>query len=616
LLAPAIARRAFAVASSLWILAAVLPAQAKGPGHEGSCQTDPTVCPTGLLSASYYHAAAVKMDGSVWTWGWNEYGQLGDGTLMDRPLPTRVHNIDDVIQVATGGAFTLALKADGTVWGWGDSYYGQLGELGTQETTPIQIQGLTNVVQVAGGAQFAAALKADGTVWTWGNNWKGELGDGTNTDRATPAPIPGLGGVVSISVALGVHGVALKADGSLWSWGSNEFGQLGDGTSTPNPVTGAVKVLVDQVAVASANRLNSVVLRKDGTVWTWGRTDDGQMCDGVVPTVNGTFQPTPQQVMGVSNVVTVSSGQNYFLMLKSDGTVWGCGESGYGECGTTNYYQLTPNQIPTLTNIVAINAASQYGLAIRADGTAWGWAGNSHGVLGSGQTPYYIATPVQVANFDFDSSCGGIPVCDAATQMCKIPLLAATGTACDVPCTTGSTCQDGLCVGGAPLVGPSAGSCQQSACNPATGTCENSPANDGTPCDDGDPCSTGDTCLGGACAATGHLQCPAPDECHEPATCVSGQGCPTPAAKPDGTPCSGGVCANGVCSAPGTSSAGGQSTSTGGTGGQSTGGVGGGGEMPSAQAGCGCRTSESTNSRFAWIAAAIALGLAGARRRR
>ncbi|MCL6560248.1 MAG: hypothetical protein K6U74_15935, partial [Firmicutes bacterium] len=183
------------------------------------------------IAAGNYHSLALKRDGTVWAWGQNNEGQLGDGTKYNnRYEPVQVAGLSDVVAIAGGGGHSLALKNDGTVWAWGWNQDGQLGDgTTTSTTTPVQVAGLSNVVVIAAGERHSLALRGDGTVWAWGYNGYGQLGDGTTDNRLTPAQVPGLSGIISIAAGI-YHSLALKSDGTVWAWGYNEMGQLGIGT--------------------------------------------------------------------------------------------------------------------------------------------------------------------------------------------------------------------------------------------------------------------------------------------------------------------------------------------------------------------------------------------------
>ncbi|WP_249351541.1 RCC1 domain-containing protein, partial [Corallococcus exiguus] len=226
------------------------------------------------------HSVIVKSDGTVWALGSNGNGQLGDGTQTERRAPVRAQGLTGVVTVATGDFFTAAVKSDGTVWVWGSNTFGQLGDgTATDRLTPVQVPGLTGVVAVAAGDAFTVALKSDGTVWTWGYNGYGQLGNGTTAGRLSPGQVPGLTGVVSIAAGGTGHTLAAKSDGTVWAWGRNGPGQVGDGTSTSR--SSPVQVLgVTGVVRVAAGDFHSLGLTSDGTVWGWGYNGPGQLGDG------------------------------------------------------------------------------------------------------------------------------------------------------------------------------------------------------------------------------------------------------------------------------------------------------------------------------------------------
>ncbi len=187
------------------------------------------------VAAGEYHTVAVKTDGTLWTWGWDGYGQLGDGdpsgtgttTSVSQPAPVLIGS--GFAAVSAGTNHTVAVKQDGTLWAWGDNYYGQLGD-GTATTRYVPAQIGSGFAAVSAGSYLhTVAVKADGTLWAWGFNSNGQLGDGTTAQRSSPVQI----GSGFVSAAAGsYHTEAVKADGTLWAWGSNYHGQLGDGTWT------------------------------------------------------------------------------------------------------------------------------------------------------------------------------------------------------------------------------------------------------------------------------------------------------------------------------------------------------------------------------------------------
>jgi alpha-tubulin suppressor-like RCC1 family protein len=268
------------------------PVQVKGPGGIGFL--------TGVtaIAGGDHHTIALKNDGTVWAWGRNDSGQLGDGTAsstytgISTPVqvkgPGGIDFLTDVKAIAGGGHHTIALKNDGTVWTWGLNDNGQLGDgTTTNRTAPVQVSGLTNMKAIAGGGHHTIALKNDGAVWTWGADDYGQLGGGKEYPygaaprRTTPAQVSGLTNMTAIAGG-GNHTIALNNDGTVWAWGRNDSGQLGDGTTTDRytPVkvcaagqTSSCSVFltnVTAIADGTAGTQHTIVLKNDGTVWGWG----------------------------------------------------------------------------------------------------------------------------------------------------------------------------------------------------------------------------------------------------------------------------------------------------------------------------------------------------------
>jgi len=182
------------------------------------------------------HSVALKSDGTVWTWGDGKHGQLGQGSNTSNPVPTQVPGLTGIVQIAANGDNTYALKSDGTVYAWGDDGFDQIGNPSSanNQNTPLQVQNLSGVTAIAADGTAALAIKTDGTVWAWGDNNTGELGDGAACGKYCVTPVQAIGLTSTGSIAGGyVHSLAETIDGSVYAWGGNSAGQLGNGTLTP-----------------------------------------------------------------------------------------------------------------------------------------------------------------------------------------------------------------------------------------------------------------------------------------------------------------------------------------------------------------------------------------------
>jgi alpha-tubulin suppressor-like RCC1 family protein len=248
------------------------------------------------ISAGLAHTLMINSDGTLWAWGTNNDGQLGDGTGVDSPTP-RLVNSDTNWVAVSASRHSSAIKSDGTLWGWGWNSSGELGDgTTTNRWSPVQIGTDTTWVSVSAGTNQTLAIKSDGTLWAWGNNYFGQLGDGTSgsgSDKWSPVQIGTDTDWLSVSSG-SAHTVAIKTDGTMWAWGYNIFGQLGNNSSDSNPHPTPVKVGTDNNWVsASAGGYHTLALKSDGTIWAWGSNSNGQLCNGTIDT---NPHPTPVKV--------------------------------------------------------------------------------------------------------------------------------------------------------------------------------------------------------------------------------------------------------------------------------------------------------------------------------
>jgi alpha-tubulin suppressor-like RCC1 family protein len=313
------------------------------------------------------HTAAIKTDGTLWLWGSNFFGRLGDNTQTDRSSPVQTVSAGtNWKQVACGGTHTAAIKTDGTLWTWGRNYNGRLGDNTTTDTTsPVQtVSAGTNWKQVACGGNHTAAIKTDGTLWTWGRNTNGQLGDNSLTHRSSPVQTVS-GGTNWKQVAGGdSHTAAVKTDGTLWMWGGNSYGQLGDNSLThrSSPVQ-TVSAGTNWKFVASGYYAHTAAIKTDGTLWTWGRNNFGQLGDNSL-----THRSSPvQTVSGGANWKQVSCGRFYTTTIKTDGTLWTWGRNSYGQLGdnTTTGRSSPVQTVSAGTNWKLVACGTYFTVSIR-----------------------------------------------------------------------------------------------------------------------------------------------------------------------------------------------------------------------------------------------------------
>ncbi len=321
------------------------------------------------ISCGFAHSVFLKSDGTVWATGYNLYGQLGDGTVINRSMPVQV--MTGVSAVSAGAFHTLFLKVDGSVWATGLNYepnsprmFGQLGDgSSTNRSTPVQV--MNGVKAVAAGASHSLFLKTDGSAWATGYNEYGQLGDGTTTSRSTPVQV--MSGVAAI-FAGGNASFFLRFDGSVWATGYNYYGGLGDGTTSSRSYP--VQVMTGVSAVASAWS-HTLFLKSDGSVWATGANSAGQLGDGTT-----TNRSTPMQVM--AGVAAIAAGGDNSLFLKSDGSVRAAGSFNLAGSGSA------PAQI--LTDVTTISAGAYHAVFRKLDGSVWAIGANDYGQLGDGSS--------------------------------------------------------------------------------------------------------------------------------------------------------------------------------------------------------------------------------------
>jgi alpha-tubulin suppressor-like RCC1 family protein len=349
------------------------------------------------------HAAAIKTDGTLWTWGRNSYGQLGDNTIIHRSSPIQTIALGTTwSSVTCGYYYTAAIKTDGTLWLWGRNNVGQLGNNTlTHQSSPVQVVGFaTTWSKVSGGIEHTAAIKTDGTLWSWGSGGFGSLGDNTATNRSSPIQTI-TGGTTWSQVSAGNEFTfAIKTDGTLWSWGKNDYGQLGNNTITnrSSPIQ-TVTLGTTWISVA-AGFYNTAAIKTDGTIWTWGDNSTGALGDNTI-----IHRSSPVQVVGFATTWSSVAGQRRTVAIKKDGTLWSWGSNNRGELGdNTIISKSSPVQVVGFATTWSSVACGYYSTkAIKKDGTMWTWGSNSYGALGNNDT-VHRSSPVQPLAYAFSTN--------------------------------------------------------------------------------------------------------------------------------------------------------------------------------------------------------------------
>jgi alpha-tubulin suppressor-like RCC1 family protein len=349
------------------------------------------------LVAGGYRTMLLRPDGTIWGWGANEYGQLGIGTTQDVTIPTQVGTDTDWRDMDGDWQFTVARKKDGSLWSWGANYFGQLGNGTTNNSSvPLQIGAAKDWAAFAVSRWHTVALKTDGTLWSWGMNYDGSLGTGIDG----PAPRPTQVGADHdwSAVFAGVEfSLAKKTDSSLWGWGYDEVGQLGDSAFTDAPTPVRVSLETNWAGIFPGN--DFVLARKaDGTLWGWGENSFGELATGVMKS-DQRFEPgkigSPIRIGVSADWLSAAGGFSQSLALRKDGTLWSWGS---GSLGLGLSVVPVPTQVGLKTDWVAVSAGEEHSVAIDAAGGVWVWGNNSRGQLGLGTRSSH-SVPTLIAGF-------------------------------------------------------------------------------------------------------------------------------------------------------------------------------------------------------------------------
>jgi alpha-tubulin suppressor-like RCC1 family protein len=328
----------------------------------------------------------------LYSWGYGYAGRLGHNDTISRSSPVQVGATTTWYQIAAGASNSLAIKTDGTMWSWGSNDSGRLGLNDiVYRSSPVQIGALTTWSQISAGGNFNLAIKTDGTMWSWGDDGFGRLGlNQPDTDQSSPVQIGALTTWSQVSAG-GGHSLAIKTDGTMWSWGRGLNGRLGldDTINKSSPTQIGALTTWSQIAAGSTG--HSLAVKTDGTLWSWGEGGGGPL--GLNDQV---YHSSPVQVGALTTWSQIAAGNTNSLAIKTDGTMWSWGVNTYGRLGHNDVIaRSSPVQIGALTTWSQIAAGNAHSLAIKTDGTLWSWGYGVQGRLGLNDTANR-SSPVQV----------------------------------------------------------------------------------------------------------------------------------------------------------------------------------------------------------------------------
>ena len=379
----------------------VIGAVVAGVVFAAGCAPPPEPPPRAVEVASdYLSSCALIDDGTVWCWGTNGIGQVGDGTNVERSSPVQVVGLTDAVDISVGMAHSCAVRADGSAGCWGYNFWGQLGDGTTDDAlAPVEVREVDDIVQIAAAAYHTCALDGGGEVSCWGDNRSGQLGipaDGsTHTD---PVTVDGLPPVVDLAAGY-THTCAIDETGGVWCWGDNVLGMLGNGEDHTSSHVPVQVVGLDDATAIDGGFWHTCAARADGTAWCWGSNTtvtgqlNGQLGNDVLVRAL-----TPVQVVGLTDVVGVSAGLEHTCAVRAGGSAACFGRDESGQLGDGEPLESSgvPVTVAGLSRATGVTAGWGQSCAVRANGHVSCWGNNVRGLLGAGVGPEHHARPVTV----------------------------------------------------------------------------------------------------------------------------------------------------------------------------------------------------------------------------
>lgn len=370
------------------------------------------------IAAGQYHTLAIKSDGTLWAWGNNDNGQLGDGTAVNKSIPTQIGTDTDWALIDAFYWNTFAIKTDGSLWGWGNNSNGQLGDgnFGSNlyYNSPTRIGLETNWVKITTSSVTTFGLKSNGTIWAWGYNLDGRLGTGDFINHYTPVQVGNDTDWADINAG-GNQVLALKSNHTLWGWGLNKSGSLAIGPESETNLiitpTQTGNNTSDWQKIEVGGCCSSKMIKTDGSLWAMGLGSNGNLGNGSILNAN-----SPTQIENVTNWDVIAT-SNHSCAIKANGTLWSWGLNFAGELGDGSFNNRNiPNQIGLDKTWLIVKTGDYHTVALSDDYTLYAWGYNNKGQLGDGtlQTRTTItqignACPLAVADFKSFSAVRAVP---------------------------------------------------------------------------------------------------------------------------------------------------------------------------------------------------------------